>query len=65
MDEILIYDRYEKLPEYYHGMYLDGYTPEQIILAAHRKAYKQYLQSQAEKEETMKVQITSEVKNEN
>ena len=29
------YDR--KIPDYYDTMYLDGYTPEQILYSAHRK----------------------------
>ena len=28
------YDR--KIPDYYDTMYLDGYTPEQILYSAHR-----------------------------
>ncbi len=33
--------KYQKqVPEYYMGMYLDGYTPEQILNAAHRKMYR-------------------------
>ena len=50
MNDILDHDRYNKLPEYYPLMYLDGYTPEQIIFAAHQKVYKEYLQSNIEME---------------
>ena len=33
-----IYDKYnESIPEYYNSMYLDGYSPEQILHAARRK----------------------------
>ena len=34
------YDR--KIPDYYPTMYLDGYSPEQIIHAAHRKIRQEY-----------------------
>lgn len=27
--------RRKQIPEYYDGMYLDGYTPQEIIEAAH------------------------------
>lgn len=34
------YDR--RIPDYYDTMYLDGYTPEQILHAAHRKIIRSY-----------------------
>lgn len=49
---------YEDLPEYYPTMYLDGYTPEQIMMAQRKKILKAY----AEKESVDEVNITSEVK---
>ena len=33
-----------QIPEYYPIMYLDGYTPEQILHAAHRKVYQDYME---------------------
>ena len=60
------YDR--KNPDYYHGMYLDGYTPQQILHAMHRKMKKAYYaqreaeQAAAEQNEVWNVKITSEVK---
>ena len=33
-----------QLPDYYPSMYLDGYSPQQILAAAHRAIQKQYLQ---------------------
>ena len=33
-----------QIPEYYPTMYLDGYTPEQILHAAHRKDYQDYME---------------------
>ena len=33
--------KYQKqVPEYYKGMYQDGYTPGQILDAIHRKIYR-------------------------
>ena len=36
----------EKIPEYYPTMYLDGYTPTEIMIAAHRKIYADYQKRQ-------------------
>lgn len=33
-----------QIPEYYPTMYLDGYQPEQILHAAHRKVYQDYME---------------------
>ena len=31
-----------KVPDYYDGMYLDGYEPWQVLKAAHKKMKKDY-----------------------
>ena len=31
----------QKIPDYYPSMYLDGYSPEQILDAAHRSFFTQ------------------------
>lgn len=49
---------YENLPEYYPTMYRDGFTPEQILMAQHKKMKNEV----AEREITNEVNITSEVK---
>ena len=60
------YDR--KIPDYYPTMYLDGYSPEQIMYAAHRKLRKEYEAretqriAEAEANEIPEVIIRSEVK---
>ena len=60
------YDR--KIPDYYDTMYLDGYTPEQIRYAAHRKMVREYRERQAakrakaEENEIPNFKIISEVK---
>lgn len=41
------YDR--QIPEYYDTMYLDGYTPDQILHAARRKLLRAYNERQEEK----------------
>ena len=56
-----IYDNYmEHIPDYYPAMYLDGFTPEQILMATRR----QMLEKQEERETAMPtdIHITSEVK---
>lgn len=32
-----------KVPEYYPEMYQDGFSPEEIMYAAHKKIYNDYL----------------------
>lgn len=56
------YDR--KIPDYYPTMYLDGYSPEQILQSARRKLQREYeaRKSEAEAMEIPEVKITSEVK---
>ena len=60
------YDR--KIPDYYPTMDLDGYSPEQIIHAAHRKIRQEYearkaeRMAEAEAMEIPEVKITSEVR---
>ena len=55
-----IYDKYnESIPEYYNSMYLDGYSPEQILQAAHNKIIQNYEERQ---EDTVpEVSVVSEV----
>lgn len=47
-----------KIPEYYPTMYLDGYTPQQILIAVHKSMLNEYQDSQQVNE----IKITSEVK---
>ena len=47
-----------KIPEYYHTMYQDGFTPTEIMIAHRREMYKKLF---TPKEET-EIKITSEVK---
>lgn len=57
-----------QIPDYYDGMYLDGYEPWQILEAKHRSMKRSYMEQQAaaqaaaEESEVMNVKITSEVR---
>ena len=61
-----IYDR--QIPDYYDTMYLDGYTPDQISYAAHRKMIREIearraaKRAESEENEIPTVKIVSEVK---
>ena len=33
----VIEDFNKRIPEYYNTMYLDGYTPDEIMMAMHKK----------------------------
>ena len=50
------------LPDYYDTMFMDGYTPEQIMEAHHRTMIKRYMAREAEQERIESIKITSEVK---
>ena len=48
----MLIDQFHKnLPEYYDTMYLDGYTPEQIMEAHHRSMTKKYFAAQKRPQE--------------
>lgn len=54
--------RFREIPEYYDWMYLDGFTPDEILYALHKKMNRQ----QAEQEELVdsvdSIKVKSEVK---
>ena len=64
----LISNFHNNVPEYYDTMYMDGYTPEQIMHAAHKKIQRMYEEQKAaqrvaaEENELPTVKIVSEVK---
>lgn len=41
MNEIMMYGR--RIPEYYDTMYLDGYTPYEILYAVRKKMHRDIL----------------------
>ena len=60
-----LYDYYmDRIPEYYDSMYLDGYSPEQIIMASRKKMMRKYEERMAAQEaaEPYNINIKSEVK---
>ena len=57
--------RNKQIPEYYDGMYLDGYKPYEILEAASHSIYKRYKEAQeadTPTDEPMKVHFQVEVK---
>ena len=48
---MLINEYYKNLPEYYDTMYMDGYTPEQIMETHHRSMMKKYYADRKRKHE--------------
>ena len=55
-----LFDHYDRqIPDYHGEMYRDGYTPQQILHALHRKMTQN---KEAEQNEVWNVKITSEVK---
>ena len=45
MDEMMMYGR--RIPEYYDTMYLDGYTPYEILHATRKKMFREYQEREA------------------
>ena len=64
----LLENFHKDVPEYYDYMYLDGYSPEQILHAAHKKMMRQVEEreaaqrAEAEANEIPNVKVISEVK---
>ena len=56
--------RGSRIPDYYDGMYLDGYSPAEIVEAAHNSIIKQHMAAEEKKasEVPLNVHIQSEVK---
>lgn len=51
----------KRIPEYYRTMYLNAYTPDEIMIAQHKKMNRIFQERTQQQEET-KVIIKSEVK---
>lgn len=64
----LLSNYHKNVPEYYDTMYMDGYSPEQIMYAARKKIMREYEErkaaqrAEAEENEIPNVKIISEVK---
>ena len=50
------------IPEYYDTMYLDGYTPDEIMVAHHRTMRKRLEALRKEREQVDEIKISSMIK---
>ena len=41
------HDYYDRIPEYYPTMYMDGYTPTEILHATHKLMNRQFAEQEA------------------
>ena len=61
-----LFDYYDRrIPDYYDWMYLDGYTPEEIMYSVSRKICRESQEREnadIDQSDTTKVKIKSEVK---
>ena len=48
MNEMMMYGK--RIPEYYDTMYMDGYTPYEILYATRKKMYREYQEREAAKQ---------------
>lgn len=54
--------RSREIPEYYDWMYLDGFTPDEILYALHKKMNRQQAEQEELADSVDSVKIKSEVK---
>lgn len=54
--------RFREIPEYYDWMYLDGFTPDEILYALHKKMDRQQAEQEELADSVDSIQIKSEVK---
>ncbi len=54
--------RFREIPEYYDWMYLDGFTPDEILYALHKKMNRQQAEQEELADSVDSIKITSEVK---
>lgn len=56
---------HRRIPDYYPYMYLDGYTPQEILQAVHQKMRHEYEEQKNKKKaenDVVNIRIKSEVK---
>ena len=58
----LLDDHYRKIPEYYDWMYLDGFTPDEVLCAFHKKIDREQAEREALADSVITVKIKSEVR---
>lgn len=54
--------RSREIPEYYDWMYLDGFTPDEILYALHKKMDRQQAEQEELADSVDSIKIKSEVK---
>ncbi len=54
--------RFREIPEYYDWMYLDGFTPDEILYALHKKMNRQQAEQEELADSVDSIKIKSEVK---
>ena len=54
--------RSREIPEYYDWMYLDGFTPDEILYALHKKMNRQQAEQEELADSIDSIKIKSEVK---
>lgn len=53
---------FRDIPEYYDWMYLDGFTPDEILYALHKKMDRQQAEQEELADSVDSIKIKSEVK---
>lgn len=54
--------RSREIPEYYDWMYLDGFTPDEILYALHKKMNRQQAEQEELADSVDSIKVKSEVK---
>lgn len=54
--------RFREIPEYYDWMYLDGFTPDEILYALHTKMNRQQAEQEELADSVDSIKVKSEVK---
>ncbi len=54
--------RFREIPEYYDWMYLDGFTPDEILYALHKKMNRQQAEQEELADSVDSIKVKSEVK---
>lgn len=54
--------RFREIPEYYDWMYLDGFTPDEILYALHKKMNRQQAEQEELADSIDSIKVKSEVK---
>lgn len=58
----LLDDHCRKVPEYYDWMYFDGFTPDEILYALHKKIDREQAEREALADSVVTIKVKSEVR---